>query len=95
VAALVHQKELLFGFMTVREHLLFHASTRLQKDSSTEQIEKRVNSVSDETPHPRPGQSLSQPSGHRVDGGNGAACVKGRGTMMTDVGACRVSLGDL
>jgi ABC-type multidrug transport system ATPase subunit len=53
VAALVHQKELLFGFMTVREHLLFHAFTRIQKDCSREEIRNRVDLVSEETPHPK------------------------------------------
>jgi ABC-type branched-subunit amino acid transport system ATPase component len=50
VAALVHQKELLFGFMTVREHLLFHAFTRMREQCSTQQIYKRVDLVSEETP---------------------------------------------
>ncbi|TFJ86806.1 hypothetical protein NSK_001894 [Nannochloropsis salina CCMP1776] len=44
-SVLVHQKELLFGFMTPREHLLFHAIARMSKNHTIEQINARVEEV--------------------------------------------------
>lgn len=43
---LVHQKELLYGFMTPREHLLFHAIARMSKTHTSEEIHARVEEVS-------------------------------------------------
>lgn len=46
-AALVHQKELIFGFMTPREHLLFQARARMSREFSYDDILKRVTEVSE------------------------------------------------
>jgi hypothetical protein len=45
VPALVHQKEIIFGFMTPREHLLFQARARMSKEFKYDDIVKRVNEV--------------------------------------------------
>lgn len=42
---MVHQKELLFGFMTPREHLIFHAIARMAKKYKLRDIEERVDEV--------------------------------------------------
>jgi ABC-type multidrug transport system ATPase subunit len=41
----VHQKELLFGFMTPREHLTFHAIARMGNNYTRAQIYERVEEV--------------------------------------------------
>ena len=43
--ALVHQQELLFGFLTVREHLEYHATTRMSHKYNPEQIQERIKQV--------------------------------------------------
>jgi hypothetical protein len=43
----VHQKELIFGFMTPREHLLFQARARMSREFSYDDILKRVTEVSE------------------------------------------------
>lgn len=42
----VHQKELFFHHLSVREHLVFHAVNRLSRIRSREQCEERVETVS-------------------------------------------------
>ncbi len=44
-AAFVHQKELLYGYLTPREHLIFHAHTRMSRDYSREALLARVEEV--------------------------------------------------
>lgn len=44
-AVLVHQKELLYGFMTPREHLLFHAIARMSRSYSSAEMHARVEEV--------------------------------------------------
>jgi ABC-type multidrug transport system ATPase subunit len=45
---LVHQTDLLFGFLTVREHLTYHAIARLGHTYQGEAIERRVSEVMSE-----------------------------------------------
>jgi len=45
VSVLVHQKELLFGFMTPREYLIFHALARMERTHSRAQIDRRIEEV--------------------------------------------------
>lgn len=54
----MHQKELLFGFMTSREHLLFQARARMSRDFSYDDIVKRVNEVSETCLRGMTGNSL-------------------------------------
>jgi ABC-type nitrate/sulfonate/bicarbonate transport system ATPase subunit len=44
-AGLIHQRELLFGFMTVAEHIRFHAVARMSKKHSKAEIEQRIQTV--------------------------------------------------
>lgn len=44
--AFVPQRELFFNFMTVREHLLFHAVARMSHTYRREAINRRVDEVS-------------------------------------------------
>lgn len=46
--ALVHQTDLLFGFLTVREHLTYHAIARLGHTYQGEAVERRVSDVMSE-----------------------------------------------
>lgn len=39
---LVHQEQLLFGFMTPREYLIFHALARMERTHSRAQIDRRI-----------------------------------------------------
>lgn len=41
----MHQKELLYGFMTPREHLLFHAIARMSRTHTSKQMHERVEEV--------------------------------------------------
>jgi ABC-type cobalamin/Fe3+-siderophores transport system ATPase subunit len=43
--AIVHQKELLFGYMTPREYLIFNARARMARGYTATQRERRVNEV--------------------------------------------------
>lgn len=43
--AFVHQKELLYGYLTPREHLTFHAFTRMSREYSREALLARVEEV--------------------------------------------------
>ncbi len=45
VSVLVHQKELLFGFMTPREYLIFHALARMERTHTRAEIDKRIEEV--------------------------------------------------
>jgi len=44
-SALVHQREVLCGFLTVEEHLLFHGTARMSDRFSPKEIEARVRNV--------------------------------------------------
>ena len=44
-SAFVHQKELLYGYLTPREHLTFHAFTRMSREYSREALLARVEEV--------------------------------------------------
>lgn len=44
----MHQKELLFGYMTPREYLAFNARAKMARGYTKEQREQRVNEVRDE-----------------------------------------------
>ena len=44
-AAMVHQKEMLFGFMTPREYLIFNARARMSSKYTREQMLRRVEEV--------------------------------------------------
>ena len=46
LSAFVHQKELLFGYMTPREYLHFNARARMARGYSAAQRERRVDEVS-------------------------------------------------
>ena len=43
--AFVHQKELLYGYLTPREHLTFHAFTRMSREYTREALLARVEEV--------------------------------------------------
>lgn len=45
VSVLVHQKELLFGFMTPREYLTFHGLARMEHTHTRAQIDQRIQEV--------------------------------------------------
>lgn len=45
VVAFVHQNEMLFGYMTVREHLTFQATAGTSKQYNKQEIRERVNQV--------------------------------------------------
>ena len=47
-SALVYQREVLCGFLTVEEHLLFHGVARMSDRYSRDEIEARVSEVMDE-----------------------------------------------
>lgn len=42
----MHQKELLYGYLTPREHLVFHAFARMSRQCSREELLARVEEVS-------------------------------------------------
>ncbi len=44
----VHQKELFFSHLTVREHLTFHAINRMSRVKTEEECEDRVRQVMEE-----------------------------------------------
>lgn len=43
---MLYQHEMLLGFMTVREHLIFHANVRMPPGTPRQEIHRRVNEVS-------------------------------------------------
>lgn len=43
--AFVHQKELLYGYLTPREHLIFHAYARMSRTYTREALLARVEEV--------------------------------------------------